>query len=153
MPESALVPQFLKTVAAKHGFKVSDCMYGSIHLGRPSPIEQACGAVYGIWAKSSLPLRAGLKELPGHSGWYAVYWGKDIAPVSRLKAHVQGHKQNGNINLPSIAELSGLSLVFGAIVVSGYERFEQLLHAEYPPLKGTARGGRKATVIKVRSET
>ena len=63
-------------------------------------------------------------------------WGKDITPVSRLKAHVQGH-QNGNINLPSIPELENLPLVFGSIFVAHYDEFERLLHAGFPPLRGT----------------
>ena len=62
--------------------------------------------------------------------------GKDITPVSRLKAHVQGH-QNGNINLPSIPELENLPLVFGSIFVAHYDEFERLLHAGFPPLRGT----------------
>jgi len=152
MPEAALVPQFLKTVAIEEGFQVKDSLYGSIHLGCESPIEQSCGAVYGIWAKASAPLRSNLTALPGHPDWYPVYWGKDIAPVSRLKAHVQGH-QNGNINLPSIAELSGLPLVFGALLVSRYRQFEQLLHEKYPPFRGTPLGGRSPSVVKVRGET
>lgn len=149
MPESTFVPQFLRGVAAQRGFVVRECLYGSIHLGRQFPIEQACGAVYGIWAKAATPLRHGLKALPGYSDWYPVYWGKDIAPVSRLKAHVQGHK-NGNINLPAITELTNLPLVYGAILVSRYGQFEQLLYTEYPPLRGSPRGGRVSSVVMVR---
>jgi hypothetical protein len=149
MPESALVPKFLKSVAEQRGFAVGDCLYGSIHIGRAFPIEQASGAVYGIWAKAGAPLREGLKALPNYPGWYPVYWGKDISPVSRLKAHVQGHK-NGNINLPAITELSNLPLVYGAIIVSRYLQFESLLHQQYPPLRGTARGGRVSSVVRVR---
>ena len=152
MPEAALVPQFLKTVAAENGFAVHDCLYGSIHIGRDRPIEQASGAVYGIWAKAALPLQAGLAPLPGYQGWFPVYWGKDISPVSRLKAHVQGHK-NGNINLPALAEVQGLPLVFGAVLVSNYKRFEALLHSTYPPLRGSRMSGRQASVVKVRGET
>ena len=116
MPEASLVPEFLKDFALKRNFAVHDCVYGSINLGRSFPIEQSCGAVYGIWASSPTPIRTGLAPIPGYPQWYPVYWGKDITPVSRLKAHVQGH-QNGNINLPSIPELENLPLVFGSILL------------------------------------
>lgn len=149
MPEASLIPKFLKEFAAENDFAVYDCIYGSINLGQLSPVEQSCGAVYGIWAQSSAPLKSGLSSLPGHSQWYPVYWGKDISPVSRLKAHVQGH-QNGNINLPSILEVQGLPLVFGSILVARYEQFERLLHSKYPPLRGSGRTGRQATVVRIR---
>ena len=96
------------------------------------------------------PIRTGLAPIPGYPQWYPVYWGKDITPVSRLKAHVQGH-QNGNINLPSIPELENLPLVFGSIFVAHYDEFERLLHAGFPPLRGTPRAGRQSTVVKVRA--
>ncbi len=150
MPEASLVPEFLKGFALKRNFAVHDCVYGSINLGRSFPIEQSCGAVYGIWASSPTPIRTGLAPIPGYPQWYPVYWGKDITPVSRLKAHVQGH-QNGNINLPSIPELENLPLVFGSIFVAHYDEFERLLHAGFPPLRGTPRAGRQSTVVKVRA--
>jgi len=152
MPEHALVPEFLKSVAKQHGFAVSDCLYGSIHMGRDFPIEQSCGAVYGIWAKAAAPPKAGLKALPNYPDWYPVYWGKDISPVSRLKAHVQGHR-NGNINLATIDSLSNLPLVYGAILVERYQCFESLLHRNYPPLRGSARRGRLSSVVKVRKSS
>ena len=149
MPEATLVPKFMKQFALEHGFAVHDCMYGAIDLVGTHRIEQSAGAVYGIWAKMSQPPRDGLKEVPDFPGWYVVYWGKDISPVSRMKAHVQGHK-NGNIDLPSISELQGARLVFGAILVSEYHRFEGLLHKHHIPFKGSAYSGRQSTVVKVR---
>ncbi|MDR9864403.1 MULTISPECIES: hypothetical protein [Pseudomonas] len=149
MPEVALVPKFLKLFAAEHGLQVHDCLYGAIELGGEFPIEQSSAAVYGIWAHMSEPPRRGLAQVPGFSGWYPVYWGKDISPVSRIKAHVQGHK-NGNIGLPGILELSGARLVFGAVLVSEYQRFEALLHQHCPPFKGTPSIGRQGTVVRVR---
>lgn len=149
MPEACLVPKFLKKFAAENKFAIYDCLYGSINLGQPYPVEQSCGAVYGIWAQSSEPLTAGLSPLPGYPQWYPVYWGKDISPVSRLKAHVQGH-QNGNIDLPNIREVQGLPLVFGSVLVARYEQFERLLHSTFPPLRGSGRPGRQATVVRVR---
>ena len=149
MPEVALVPKFLKSFAAEHGFQVHECLYGAIELGGQFPIQQSAAAVYGIWAYMSAAPKTGLAQVPGFPSWYPVYWGKDISPLSRIKAHVQGHK-NGNIGLPSIAELRGARLVFGAVLVSEYQRFEALLHQHCPPLKGTPRIGRQSTVVKVR---
>ncbi|MNR55355.1 hypothetical protein D3C85_1757060 [compost metagenome] len=87
--------------------------------------------------------------MPGFPGWYPVYWGKDISPVSRIKAHVRGHK-NGNIGLPSIVELKGARLVLGAVLVSEYQRFETLLHLHCPPFTGTPLTGRQGSVVMVR---
>lgn len=152
MPEAALVPTYLKSVADEHGFCVYDCLYGSIALGREFPIEQSSGSVYGIWVSSSMPPQPDLAPVPGYSDWYPIYWGKDIAPASRMKAHVQGHK-NGNINLPNIQELKGERLVYGAIFVSSYERFEKLVRQCSPPMLGTPLRGRVGSVVKVRDET
>jgi hypothetical protein len=149
MPEASLVPKFLKSFAAEHGFRVHDCLYGSIELGSPFPIQQSAAAVYGIWAEMPSPPKPRLAEVPGFPGWYPVYWGKDIAPVSRIKAHVQGHA-NGNIGLPTVAELRDARLVFGAVLVSEYQRFESMLHERCPPFKGTRSFGRQSTVVKVR---
>jgi hypothetical protein len=149
MPESSLVPKFLKSFAAKHGFLIHDCLYGAIKLGGSFPIQQSAAAVYGIWAHMPEAPRSGLAEVPGFPGWYPVYWGKDISPVSRIKAHVQGHK-NGNIGLPNIVELRDAQLVFGAVLVSEYQRFEALLHQLCPPFKGTPKFGRQGTVVQVR---
>lgn len=149
MPEVALVPKFLKLFAAEHGLQVHDCLYGAIELGCKFPIQQSAAAVYGIWAHMPIAPKTGLAQVPGFPGWYPVYWGKDISPLSRLKAHVQGHK-NGNIDLPSIVELKGVRLVFGAVLVSEYQRFEALLHQHCPPFKGTPSIGRQSTVVMVR---
>jgi len=149
MPEATLVPKFLKSFAAEHGLQVHECLYGAIELGDEFPIQQSAAAVYGIWAYMPKAPKTGLAQVPGFPDWYPVYWGKDISPVSRIKAHVQAH-QNGNIGLPNIAELRGARLVFGAVLVSEYQRFETLLHQHCPPLKGTPRIGRQSTVVKVR---
>jgi hypothetical protein len=149
MPEASLVPQFLKAIAAEHGFAVYDCIYGTIDVEAAYPIEQSAGAVYGIWANLPVAPRPGLLPIPEYRDWYPVYWGKDISPVSRLKAHVKGHK-NGNIKLKTIREISGAPLVYGALLVSEYSRFERLLHERFPPLKGTHAIGRASTVVRVR---
>jgi len=145
------VVKFLKKIAADEGFLVLDSMFGKIQLGQEFPIKQSSGAVYGIWVHDAVPPKNNLSEMPGNAGWYPVYWGKDVSPVSRIKAHVQGHKNNGNANLPSVKEIQGKSLIFGAILVARYDEFEAMLHRRHPPLKGTASKGRAHQVIQVES--
>jgi hypothetical protein len=147
---SSIVITFLRSVAASNNYQVFNDMFGTIDLLATLPITQSSGAVYGIWAESSSPLRDGLKPLPDYPGWYPVYWGKDISPVSRMKAHVKGHN-NGNINLPSVQEIKGKTLIFGAILVEKYQAFESLLHRTYPPMLGSSRPGKKSTVVRIAS--
>ena len=142
------VVKFLKATATAEQYAVFDAMFGSIHIGTKFPICQSSGAVYGIWVKSESPPSPSLKTIPGFDDWYPVYWGKDIAPVSRMKAHVQGHK-NGNIDLPNVIEVQNKPLIFGAILVARYRDFEKLLHGHFPPLKGSPSNGRSHTVVHV----
>jgi hypothetical protein len=69
-----------------------------------------------------------------------------------MKAHVKGH-ENGNINLPSVQEVQGKTLIFGAILVGKYQAFETLLHNNYPPMLGSSRPGKKSTVVRIAEET
>ncbi len=147
MPSTRIVADFLCGFANNNGFKVFDALYGTIELGAPSPIIQSSGAVYGIWVQSAEPM-SGLAPIPDHTAWFPVYWGKDIAPVSRMKAHVQGH-QNGNINLPAVSAVQGKPLIFGAILVSRYREFEDLLHQRFQPLLGTRSAGKRSTVVVI----
>jgi hypothetical protein len=146
MPSTVVT--FLKSVASTHAYEVFDSMFGEIRLGENSPITQSSGSVYGIWVNTVVPLEPGCTPIPTFPDWYPVYWGKDIAPMSRMKAHVQGHK-NGNVNLPSIPELQGRKLIYGGILVARYREFEQLLHKEYPPMRGSAANGRNSTVVLI----
>jgi hypothetical protein len=143
------VTEFLTTFAVNEGYTVFDSLSGSIELGQTIPIVQSSGSVYGIWVNSNTTPSTGVRHLPGHPDWYPVYWGKDICPVSRMKAHVRGHANNGNINLPGIAEVTGKRLIYGAILVSRYEGFESLLHSRFQPLRGTSRAGRRSTIIRI----
>ena len=145
------VAAFLKQVAKDNTYAVFDSIHGSIQLGREFPITQSSGAVYGIWVKTDQPPSQSCMSIPGHPGWYPVYWGKDIAPMSRMKAHVQGHK-NGNIDLPNVQEVQGRPLIFGAILVARYAAFERVLHTHYPPLRGTPAGGRSSSVVRVQAD-
>lgn len=149
---TSIVTTFLRSVAARYDYQVFNDMFGTIDLTADLPITQSSGAVYGIWAKAALPLRAGLQPILGHPEWFPVYWGKDISPVSRMKAHVKGHK-NGNINLPEVKEVQGKPLIFGAILVARYQAFEALLHSNYRPMLGTSRPGKRSTVVHIADET
>lgn len=142
------VVDFLKTFAAAEGHEVFDAIFGSISIGARYPITQSSGSVYGIWVQSDLPPTETIASIPGFENWYPVYWGKDISPVSRMKAHVQGHK-NGNIALPTVIEVQNKNLIFGAILVARYRDFEKLLHQRFPPLKGSAASGRSQTVVHI----
>jgi hypothetical protein len=142
------VVDFLKAIATSERYAVFDAMFGSINIGSSFPIHQSSGAVYGIWVQSDLPPSTSVTAIPGFGDWYPVYWGKDVAPVSRMKAHVQGHK-NGNIDLSNVREVQNKPLIFGAILVSRYRDFEKLLHERFPPLKGSPSNGRSHTVVHV----
>ncbi|NQY26165.1 MAG: hypothetical protein HRT92_03195 [Piscirickettsiaceae bacterium] len=135
--------------AKEKDFTVYKAIFGEIILNEKKAIKQSSGAVYGIFAESETPLRTGIKPIKGHPKFYPVYWGKDIAPVSRLKAHVQNHKSTGNADLRGIKEIENKKLIFGAILVSDYQKFEKHLHEAYPPLKGTNRTGRLSQIIEI----
>lgn len=144
----SIVVTFLRKVAEVNMHNVYNDLFGSINLTENMPITQSSGAVYGIWAKAPAPLRDGLKPLPDYPEWYPIYWGKDISPVSRMKAHVKGHK-NGNINLPEVKEINGKDIIFGAVLVGRYQAFETLLHKKYPPMLGSPKPGKKSTVVRI----
>lgn len=146
--EGEKVALFLKNFAEQNGYKVFDFLYGAIKDRQTFPVLQSSGAVYGIWAQSDKPPAKNIEEIPDNEGWYPVYWGKDIAPVSRVKAHVQAY-ENGNIDIFNIPELKGKILIFGAILVNRYVDFESLLHKIFHPLKGTAAQGKKSKIIKI----
>lgn len=142
------VVDFLTDFAISKGFEVYDSLFGSILIGQTPSILQSSGAVYGIWVNSDAAPSENISAIQGYPDWYPIYWGKDISPVSRMKAHVQGHA-NGNIDLPNVVEVQGKPLIYGAILVSDYVGFEELLHEEYRPLKGSSATGKVGTVIRV----
>ena len=135
MPEASLVPEFLKDFALKRNFAVHDCVYGSINLGRSFPIEQSCGAVteYGPVPHTHQDRPRSHTRLPSV---VSGLLGQGHHASQPFEGACPGH-QNGNINLPSIPELENLPLVFGSIFVAHYDEFERLLHAGFPPLRGT----------------
>ncbi|HOU96478.1 MAG TPA: hypothetical protein PLN06_07630 [Bacteroidales bacterium] len=118
-------------------------------LDETKPIKQYCGAVYGIVVESDTPPSTGLKPLKDYPKLFPVYWGKDIAPVSHIIAHVQNHKSTGNANLRNISELKDKRIIFGAIFVERYRDFEEHLHKTYPLLKGSKKHGGGEKIIKI----
>ena len=146
--ENILV-QFLKKIANENNYQIYDSIYGNIDLKDNAAIKQSSGSVYGIWVKSDSSPDGIVRCINDYPKWFPVYWGKDIAPVSRMKAHVQDHKNTGNIALRKIEEIKCKELIFGAIMVSNYEDFEILLQKQYRPMKGGNRKGGKSTLIKI----
>ncbi|CAK2832610.1 conserved hypothetical protein [Vibrio crassostreae] len=145
------VVDFLTKQAESINCQVFNSIFGEICLDDVKPIKQSSGAVYGILVESETPINKSLKPIPNINNFYPVYWGKDIAPVSRMKAHVQNHQGTGNANLSAITELKGKKIIYGAIMVSDYEKFESHLHASFPPLKGTNRRGRVSQIIEIKN--
>lgn len=99
------IVEFLLKEAKKNNYTVFDSLFGDLSLDDTKPIKQSCGAVYRIVVESDIPLKPSLKPLKCYSKLFPIYWGKDITPVSRIKAHVQNHKSTGNADLRSIVEL------------------------------------------------
>jgi hypothetical protein len=148
---SNCVITLLKKEAEDNNFIIFSEIFGDLCLSDNVAIKQSSGAVYGILAESGSALDESVKPISPDSNLYPVYWGKDIAPVSRLKAHVQNHQSTGNANLRSRQELVGKHLFFGAILVSRYTEFEAYLHKKYPPMIGTGARGRVPQIIEIQN--
>jgi hypothetical protein len=144
-----ILVEFLKKIANENHHQIFDSIYGGIDLQDNVAIKQSSGSVYGIWVKSDSSPDGKVGCISDYPEWFPVYWGKDIAPVSRMKAHVQDHKNTGNIALRKIEEIKCKELIFGAIMVSNYKGFEKLLHKQYRPMKGINRSGKGSTIIKI----
>lgn len=144
------VVRFLITEAEKLNLKIFNSVFGEIHLERSSHlIDQSSGSIYGIVAEADKPLIQNLNSLNNFSKLFPVYWGKDISPVSRLRAHTRNYKSVGNANLKSLKEIRGKRLIFGAIFIEKYFEFEKYLHNNYPPLISSLMKGRRSNIIKI----
>ncbi|WP_447470349.1 hypothetical protein [Vibrio harveyi] len=144
------VIKFLENQAKIACVEQFSSMFGSISI-KPNSIEQSSGAVYGIMAVSHTPISSALKPVPGFPNLYPIYWGKDISPTSRITAHLQNHKNTGNVDLSNIVEIQGKEILFGVILVSEYRKFEQYLHDNFPPLRGTSRHGKGSKLINIKN--
>ena len=143
------VVQFLLNEAKEINFRTFDSVFGDLCLDKTKPIKQSYGAVYGIVVESDTPPMPSLKPLRDYPKLFPIYWGKDIAPISRIKAHVQNHKSTGNANLRKITELEGKRIIFGAIFVERYQDFEEHLHKTYPPIKGSMKHGGREKIVEI----
>ena len=143
------VIEFLRKEAGKHQFTIFNDVFGRIELNAKLPIKQSSGAVYGVLAYSKTQISGEIKSIPSLENFYPIYWGKDISPIKRIVAHVQNHEGTGNANLRSCEQIQDKDLIFGAIFVSDYKKFEDHLHRFYPSLLGTGGGGRTSTVIEI----
>jgi len=143
------VIEFLKAFANQENFTYYDSVFGTLELTENEPIKQSSGAVYGVWVKSETQLNNALKSIPKYTGWYPVYWGKDIKPISRISAHVQDHEGTGNASLRTIQLIKDKPLIFGALFVERYKEFERLVHQKYPALIGAGKSGKNSSVIQI----
>ena len=143
------VVQFLLEEAKRIQLNTFNCVFGDLCLDEDKPIKQSCGAVYGIVIESNTSPGESLRPLKNYPKLFPIYWGKDVSPVSRIKAHVQNHKSTGNANLRKITELEGKRIIFGAIFVEKYQDFEEHLHKTYPPLRGSMRRGGGGKIVKI----
>lgn len=152
--------QFLKNVASAQLHDVFHDISGEISLRPEQSITQTSGAVYGLAVElTNQELLAFREELPKRKrnfpfqpiegSWYALYWGKDLTPGARIKAHVQGHKNNGNAHLKKYKALNNKNIKYAALFVSNYEDFEGYLHANYQPILGTKKKGSSTKIVRV----
>lgn len=163
--ENDLVLNWLIEQADKIGQKHYQGLFGSISYSEDPRMSQNAGAIYGVWVQASasklallfsqvksrnrnLKNIADFHPIPGHETWYPLYWGKDANPGSRLRAHVEGHK-NGNINIFQYSALhSDVMILYGVLLVEDYCGFESHLFAKFPPLIGTGKRGKIAAKVR-----
>lgn len=144
-----IVSNFLKQQAQANNFTIFDTIYGEIQLSNPQcRITQSSGSTYGIWIelnnnniKSALMSdlkKCGKNVNPNsnaiHLDWYPLYWGRDIHPGSRIKAHVNTSSNTGGLNLSQLNLSENYHIKYGVILVSDYSKFELFLHQNFPPI-------------------
>jgi hypothetical protein len=143
------VTDFLRKEAKRSGHDVFNEVSGSIELDAMVPIKQTSGSVYGIFARSDVPISPDINKIEGQGNLYPIYWGKDISPPKRIGAHVKNYKNTGNAKLKDRPEIKGKELLFGAIFVSDYKTFEKYLHDNFKPLIGSSRAGKSSSIIEI----
>lgn len=158
---SAELINFLKAQAVAAAHAIHEQMSGEILIFDDSKaISQSVGAVYGLVVElNDQELAALIGELPRRKkprvhaplfgSFYPLYWGKDMNPGSRIRAHVQNHASTGNARLETYAGLRGKPIQYAAVWVSGYEDFESRLHASFPPILGQGRRGKTSDLVSV----
>ncbi|MGF7050095.1 hypothetical protein J2T13_004618 [Paenibacillus sp. DS2015] len=158
------VTLFLKNIAGINGYKIFDNKCGNITYNTTSSkfdILLNSGSVYGIWVKlddlskerlwketkitvnknTNINIKSINELIELTNSWFPLYWGKDLQGAQRIFAHIKGHKNNGNINMPQYTTLKELEIIYGSIAISNYAKFEKLLMKNHPALLGTSRVG------------
>jgi len=142
------VVAFLRQQANQNDYMVFNDIFGRFDFNSTKPIKQSSGAVYGIFAQSTVQISTTI-NLPDLENFYPVYWGRDIKPTSRIVAHFQNYNGTGNANLKGCIEIQDKLVIFGAIFVSNYKEFEKYLHISFPPLIPSTRAGRSSTLVEI----
>jgi hypothetical protein len=154
------VTDFLKNFASTNGYTVFSELSGEISfgdsqsvLGKETKTQFSSGSVYGFFAiktnvssETELFKEIGIPQclaLDSEASIYPLYWGKGINPCVRIQDHVcHRASTNNNARLEEIAALRHFKVIFGSIYVARYKSFEQDLHKNFPPLIGSAKGGK-----------
>lgn len=142
-------------------------LYGYFDFNN-SFVNQSTGSVYGIWIKITTQesydnlikdLNKSSKKIisskvdaifSDESGtWYPLYWGKDINPGSRIRAHFRTGNGTGGLDLSRQKFLHNYEMKWGNILVRDYDSFENYLHKTYPPILGTSCRGRISKWINI----
>jgi hypothetical protein len=153
--------EFLRTQAVAEKLELYEEIFGEIEISNGSKrITQSTGSVYGLVVQldqnslnevlSQLPKNRRVCEpKPLFDNCYPLYWGKDINPGSRIKAHVQNPEGTGNAKLDTYSSLYEKKIIYAAILVSKYESFEAFLHKNFPPLLGQGRRGKVSRIVTI----
>jgi hypothetical protein len=152
------VTALLKEYATRNGYKVFDNKYGDITFNSSNntfEIVLNAGNIYGILVQldpkyknllwNEVASKTKIKDInnfiPVFDDWFPLYWGKDVQGAQRVYAHIKGHKNNGNINMPLYSTLKKVNILYGSITVDNYVMFEKVIMNQFAPLLGTLRNG------------
>lgn len=134
--EGQIVTDWLCEIAEKNGFETYSSLFGRFNFDY-DVVEQSQGSVYGIWIRfnEKVPLDIKIEaKMNGYDEYIPLYWGKDINPGSRIRAHLNTPKNTGGLNLAN-SKYKDMDLIFGVIYVDRYEEFEKFLIENYPALE------------------
>ena len=79
-----------------------------------------------------------LNKKEGCPGYYPLYWGKSIAPYTRIKDHINGAKGNNGLLINSVMVLQHREIAYASVGCgAGYANVEKNLHERYPDILKT----------------
>ena len=134
--EGNVVSEWLHETAQANGFQTYHSLFGRFNFDY-DVVEQSQGSVYGIWicCNEKVPRDIRIRaQKQGYGEYIPLYWGKDINPGSRIRAHFNTPKSTGGLNLAR-SKYKDMDLIFGVIYVDRYEEFEEFLIEKYPTLE------------------